>query len=72
MAETSINIISKGLKDLTISKSEIKPVGGEIGRGAYGRVFTVKYCGHVCAAKEIHLILTNNNNKALQGTGHIQ
>ena len=57
MAEASINAISEGLKDLTISKSEIKPAGGEIGRGAYGRVFTVKYCGHICAVKEIHSIL---------------
>jgi len=31
--------------------------GKELGRGAYGRVFAVKYCGMVCAAKEIHSIL---------------
>ena len=29
----------------------------EIGRGAYGRVFKVKYYGKVCAAKEVHSIL---------------
>ena len=29
----------------------------ELGRGAYGRVFAVKYCGTICAAKEIHSIL---------------
>ena len=29
----------------------------ELGRGAYGRVYTVKYCGTICAAKEIHSIL---------------
>ena len=29
----------------------------ELGRGAYGRVYTVKYCGTTCAAKEIHSIL---------------
>ena len=31
--------------------------GKELGRGAYGRVYEVKYCGMVCAAKEIHSIL---------------
>ena len=29
----------------------------ELGRGAYGRVYTVKYCGTICAAKEVHSIL---------------
>lgn len=29
----------------------------ELGRGAYGRVFKLKYYGKVCAAKEIHSIL---------------
>ena len=29
----------------------------ELGRGAYGKVYTVKYCETVCAAKEIHPIL---------------
>ena len=29
----------------------------ELGRGAYGRVYTVKYCEMICAAKEIHPIL---------------
>jgi len=29
----------------------------ELGRGAYGRVYAVKYCGAICAAKEIHSIL---------------
>ena len=46
--------ISDQLKALTISSSQVKTtgeVGKEIGRGAYGRVFTVKYCGLICAAK---------------------
>ena len=34
-----------------------EPVGREIGRGAYGRVFTIKYRGSICAAKEIHPLL---------------
>ena len=50
--------ISDQLKAMTISPSEVKTtgesVGREVGRGAYGRVFTVKYCGLICAAKEIH------------------
>ena len=29
----------------------------ELGRGAYGRVYAVKYCQTICAAKEIHSIL---------------
>ncbi|XP_065908240.1 uncharacterized protein [Dysidea avara] len=29
----------------------------ELGRGAYGKVYAVKYCGTICAAKEIHSIL---------------
>ena len=33
------------------------PIDKELGRGAYGRVFTVKYRGLVCAAKEIHPLL---------------
>lgn len=58
MAETlRINTITEELKDITISGFKIEPTGKEIGRGAYGRVFTVKYCGWVCAAKETHSIL---------------
>ena len=29
----------------------------ELGRGAYGKVYAVKYCETICAAKEIHSIL---------------
>ena len=29
----------------------------ELGRGAYGKVYEVKYCETVCAAKEVHSIL---------------
>ena len=32
----------------------------ELGRGAYGKVYAVKYCETVCAAKEIHSILIEN------------
>ena len=32
----------------------------ELGRGAYGRVYAVKYCQTICAAKEIHSILVED------------
>ena len=38
------------LKEITLLKEEL-------GRGAYGKVYTVKYCKVICAAKEIHSIL---------------
>ena len=44
--------VSALLKDVTIEG--VVPIDKELGRGAYGRVFTVKYSGLVCAAKEIH------------------
>ena len=37
----------------------------ELGRGAYGRVYAVKYCQTICAAKEIHSIL-------VEGVGQVQ
>ena len=36
----------------------------ELGRGAYGRVYTVKYCQTTCAAKEIHSILVEGVGQA--------
>ena len=37
---------------------EVTPLNHkELGRGAYGKVYEVKYCETVCAAKEIHSIL---------------
>ena len=46
------------LKDVTLKKLVI--LNKELGRGAYGSVFTVKYNGVVCAAKKIHPILTDD------------
>ena len=37
----------------------------ELGRGAYGRVYAVKYCQAICAAKEIHSIL-------VEGVGQVE
>ena len=35
----------------------VESLDQELGRGAYGRVYKVKYCEATCAAKEIHSIL---------------
>ena len=43
------------LKDLTLE--DVVPQSKELGRGAYGKVFTVNYLGLPCAAKEIHSLL---------------
>ncbi|XP_065893221.1 uncharacterized protein [Dysidea avara] len=43
------------LKEFTLEG--VEPVGKVLGRGAYGKVFTVKHLGLVCAAKEIHALL---------------
>ena len=47
--------INEKLKKLTLSG--VKDLNEQLGRGSYGRVFTVKYNGVICAAKEIHSIL---------------
>ena len=36
---------------------------GELGRGAYGKVYAVKYCETVCAAKEMHSILIEDTEE---------
>ena len=48
--------ITDQLKNLTLE--DVIPLEkAELGHGAYGKVFTVKYLGLPCAAKEIHSIL---------------
>ena len=42
----------------------ITSINEELGRGAYGRVYTVKYCEMICAAKEIHSILVEGVGEA--------
>jgi len=42
------------LTDLTLTG--VEHVGQELGRGAYGLVYSVKYGGTLCAAKEIHQV----------------
>ena len=57
MAAASMKVedITEAFKQFTLSG--IKPEGRELGRGAYGRVYTVKYRGVVYAAKEVHALL---------------
>ena len=47
--------LSDQLNDLTLE--DVIPENKELGRGAYGKVFTVNYLGTRCAAKEIHSLL---------------
>ena len=55
----SSNMASKDLtdqlKDLTLEN--VIPQNKELGRGAYGKVFSVDFLGLPCAAKEIHSLL---------------
>ena len=43
----------------------VESLDQELGRGAYGRVYKVKYCERTCAAKEIHSIL-------VEGVGDVE
>ena len=49
------------LKDVTL-KGVVR-INKDLGRGSYCKVFAVKYCGLLCAAKEIHQILTEGVNE---------
>ena len=51
----SIDDITVALQNLTLT--DVTPLDQELGRGAYGKVFTVKYCEKIYAAKEIHSLL---------------
>ena len=49
--------INLQLGRITVPECDVVPEGKNLGSGSYGVVFTVKYCGEVCAAKEIHSLL---------------
>ena len=49
--------MAKDTKFSELTLVNVEDLNKELGRGAYGRVFSVNYCGTVCAAKEIHSIL---------------
>ena len=57
------------IDDIKVKGLELKGVTelnrDELGRGAYGRVYAVKYCQTICAAKEIHCIL-------VEGVGQVE
>ena len=54
----SLKMATGGIYDVELK--EVTPLGGkELGRGAYGRVYAVKYHETICAAKEIHSILVD-------------
>ena len=42
------------LSHLVITGVKVTDRSHELGRGAFGRVFTVDYNGVICAVKEIH------------------
>ena len=54
-APKEVKDINETLKQLTLSG--VKSEGRELGRGAIGKVYTVKYGGVVYAAKEVHALL---------------
>ena len=60
MAEAQMDNITRILQDLTLAG--VIPLHEELGRGAYGKVFKVKYCSMICAAKEIHSLLVEAAN----------
>jgi len=58
MGQAAVKETIKELNDVTLKG--VVPLNKELGRGAYGSVFTVKYDGVVYAAKMIYPILTDN------------
>ena len=50
----------------TINCSDVKILGQQLGKGAYGVVYTVKYRGETFAAKEIHQILQDGAHSTVE------
>jgi len=65
MASQNVSALLKGVTIHRVVPIDKDP---ELGRGAYGRVFTVRYFGVVCAAKEIHPILIEGVSPAEKRT----
>ena len=53
----SIDDITVALQTLDLTLTDVTTLHQELGRGAYGKVFTVKYREKIYAAKEIHSLL---------------
>ena len=66
LKDVKIEVKIEGVAQMDSDKD--KECGKELGRGSYGRVFTVKYCRLVCAAKEIHPILIEGVSPAEKKT----
>ena len=63
----AINHNFKMASKYDLEKLELKGITSlnkELGCGAYGKVFAVKYCEMICAAKEIHSTLLKGMGKA--------
>ena len=56
----SFDDITIALRTLTLTN--VAQLDQELGRGSYGKVFTVKYRQKIYAAKEIHSILLETAN----------
>ena len=63
--------MAKDTKFSGLTLVNVENLNKELGRGAYGRVFSVKYCGTVCAAKEIHSVLLPGASSAGEGSSWI-
>jgi len=59
MAQLTTTDIDEKLKHITLTDVDYEH-SSELGRGAYGIVYTVKYGGAVCAAKKTHPILVDD------------
>ena len=60
MAHELHDAVLKTLRSPALTEKNLEARDGkELGRGRYGRVYTVKYCGQCFAAKELHHILLN-------------
>ena len=57
----SMDDVETYLEDLILDG--VSTIGKELGVGAYGKVFIVKYCENTYAAKEIHSILVQSANE---------
>ena len=53
----SMDDVVVALQSLTLTNTNVTPLDQELGRGAYGKVFPVKYREQIYAAKKIHSLL---------------
>lgn len=62
----TIEEINLQLSIITVPDSDVEREGKKLGNGSYGTVFTVKYRGEPCAAKEIHSVLFEETDEKLK------